>query len=129
MHVVIFIFLLVFSSFSMAQMPANVQEAVDCMGSLEQSAMEEMGKRGEEVGNQIEALCDKGDESAAREVALTYVKEMTESDAMEEMRRCSEMMREAMPGMQTPEIPCTETLEREAENICENIGKTESQTP
>ena len=56
MRVVLVTFLLVFSSFSIAQMPAGMQEAMECMQSLDQEALEDMGKRGEEVSNEIKAL-------------------------------------------------------------------------
>ena len=121
MRVVILTFLLVFSSVSIAQMPAGMQEAVDCMQSLDQDALQDLGVRGEAVSNEVKALCKKGDESEAVEVAMTYVKEISDSEVIEELKRCSELMREAMPGMPIPEIPSAEMYENEAGSICDNI--------
>jgi len=121
MRVVMLTLLLVFSSFSIAQMPAGMQEAMECMQSLDQDALEDMGTRGEAVSNEIKALCKKGDESEAMEVAMTYVKEMSDSEVVEELKRCSELMREAMPGMPVPEIPSAEMYENEAGSICDDI--------
>jgi len=113
--------LLVFSSLSIAQMPAGMQEAIDCMQSLDQEALKDMGTRGEEVSNEIKALCKKGDDSEAMEVAMTYVNKISDSEVVEELKRCSELMREAMPSMPIPEIPSAEMFENEAGNICDNI--------
>ena len=121
MRVVMLTFLLVFSSLSLAQMPAGMQEAMECMQSLDQEALQDMGTRGEEISNEIKALCKKGDESEALEVAMTYVKEISDSEVVEELKRCSELMRKAMPSMPIPEIPSAEMYENEAGSICDNI--------
>ena len=121
MRVVMLTLLLVFSSLSIAQMPAGMQEAVDCMQSLDQEALQDMGARGEEVSNEIKALCKEGDESEAMEVAMTYVNEISDSEVIEELKRCSELMREAMPSMPIPEIPSAEMFENEVGSICDNI--------
>jgi len=121
MRVVMLTFLLVFSSISIAQMPAGMQEAMECMQSLDQDALKDMGTRGEAVSNEIKALCKKGDESEALEVAMTYVKEISDSEVVEELKRCSELMRKAMPSMPIPEIPSAEMYENEADSICDNI--------
>ncbi len=121
MRVVVVTFLLVFSSLSIAQMPAGMQEAMECMQSLDQEALQDIGTRGEEISNEIKALCEKGDESEAMEVAMTYVKDMADSETIEELKRCSELMRKAMPGMPIPEIPSAEMYENEAGSICDNI--------
>ena len=52
---------------------------------------------------------------------MTYVKDMADSETIEELKRCSELMRKAMPGMPIPEIPSAEMYEDEAGSICDNI--------
>lgn len=121
MRVVMLAFLLVFSSLSIAQMPAGMQEAMECMQSLDQDALKDMGTRGEAVSNELKALCNKGNESEAMKVAMTYVKEISDSEVIDELKRCSELMREAMPSMPIPEIPGAEMYENEVGSICDNI--------
>jgi hypothetical protein len=120
MRLITLALLIFISSFALAQMPAGMQEAVDCMQSLDQEALEDMGKQGEKIGNEIEALCKKGDESGAREVAMEYIEGIEDNEAIEELKRCTEMMRKVMPNMPIPEIPSAEMYEEEADSICEN---------
>ena len=94
---------------------------IGSIASISSSGLESMGREGERVSNEIKALCNKGDESGAREVAMDYVKLMTDNETIEEMKRCSELMRKAMPSMELPEMPSAETYAKEADNICDNI--------
>jgi len=121
MRLLMLAFLMVFSSFAVAQMPAGMQEAIDCMESLDQHALEDLGTQGEKVSEEVKALCKKGDESGARDVAMSYVESMADNEAIEELTRCSELMRKAMPGMPIPEIPSAEMYEEEADSICDNV--------
>ena len=91
------------------------------MESLDQQALEDLGRQGEKVAEEVKALCKKGDESGARDVAMSYVEAMADNEAIEELTRCSKLMRKAMPGMPIPEIPSAEMYEEEAGSICDNI--------
>ena len=120
MRLIVLAILMFISSFAIAQMPEGMQGAVDCMESLDQQALEDIGRQGEAVGNEVEALCKKGDESGAREVAMEYVEEIEGNEAIEELKRCSEMMRKVMPNMPIPEIPSAEMYQEEADSICDS---------
>jgi len=67
MRIFILALLIGFSSFALAQMPAGMQEAIDCMESLDQQALEDLGTQGEKLSDDVNALCKKGDESGARD--------------------------------------------------------------
>ena len=123
MRSTILVFVLFFSSLVVAQMPPGMQEAIDCMQSVDQDALRELGTQSESVANEIKALCADGDVSGARKVAMAYAQEMTDNEAVAELKRCSEMMREVMPNMPMPEIPSTEMFEEESGNICDNIDQ------
>lgn len=121
MRSTILVFLLFFSSWAVAQMPAGMQEAIDCMQSVDQDELRELGQQSESIANEIKALCADGDESGARKVAMAYAQEMTDNEAVAELKRCSELMREVMPNMPIPEIPGAEMFEEQVGNICDNI--------
>jgi len=121
MRLIILASLMFISSFALAQMPAGMQEAINCMQSLDQEALKDMGEKGEKVGNEIKALCEDGDESGAREVAMEYIKDIEDNEVIEELKTCSELMRKAMPNMPIPEIPNADMYEEEADSICENL--------
>ena len=110
------------SSLAIAQgMPAGMQEAMECMNSLDQDALKEFGEDGEKVGEEIKALCKKGDESGARDVAMAYVEQLASNEEVKKLKECSEIMRQAMPSMPIPEIPSAEMYEEEAGSLCETI--------
>ena len=122
MRLLILILLLGCSSLAIAQgMPAGMQEAMDCMKSLDQDALREFGEQGQKVGDQIKVLCDKGDESGARDVALAYVKKLADDQELIKLKECSEIMRKAMPSIPIPEIPSAEQYEEQADSICESM--------
>jgi len=121
MRFIILALLIGFSPFATAQMPAGMQEAVECMESLDQAELEALGKRGESLSNEIKALCKKGDESGARDLAMDYMHDMEDNETIEQLKKCSEMMQKVMPGMQVPEIPTAENYEEASGSICDDI--------
>jgi len=122
MRYLVLVVILSFSSIAVSQgMPAGMQEAMECMTSLDQDALKEFGKDGEKVGEEIKTLCKKGDESGAKDVALAFVERLASNEEVKKLKECSEIMRKAMPSMPIPEIPGAEMYENEADSICESI--------
>jgi len=122
MRVIILALLLSCSSFTAAQgMPEGMQEAMECMSSLDQDVLRGFGGRAEEIANEIKALCKTGDESGAMDVAMNYAQELAGNQEVIKLKECSEVMRKAMPSMQIPEIPSAEEYEDHMGSICENL--------
>ena len=121
MRIITLALLIGFSSFAIAQMPAGMQEAVDCMQSIDQQELENLGTEGEKLSNDIKALCEKGDESGASDLLLGYMKDMAENETVAQLKKCSEMMQKVMPGMPVPEMPTADMYGGEAGNICDDI--------
>ena len=115
------ILLFTFSGFASAQgMPPGMQEAMACMQSLDQQAMEKMGADADKMSDEIDALCKKGDESGARSLVLDYVQSMQSNPEMIKMQQCIEKMQKAMPGMPIPQMPTVEMMESKAGSVCED---------
>jgi len=122
MRLIVLTLLIGFSAIVAAQgMPAGMQEAMDCMTSIDQQALEEFGRKGEKVAEEIKALCKQGDESGARDVGMDFVDELVNNEELKKMKECTELMRKAMPSMPIPEFPSAEEYEDETGSICENI--------
>lgn len=121
MRIIILALLIGFSSFALAQMPAGMQEAIDCMESLDQQALEDLGTQGEKLSDDVNALCKKGDESGARDLVMDYMKGMEDNETIAQLKKCSEMMQKVMPGMPVPEMPTADMYGGEADNICDDI--------
>ena len=121
MRIIILALLIGFSSFALAQMPAGMQEAIDCMESLDQQALEDLGTQGEKLSDDVNALCKKGDESGARDLVMDYMKGMEDNETIAQLKKCSEMMQKVMPGMPMPEMPTADMFEDETGSICDDL--------
>ena len=121
MRIIILALLIGFSSFALAQMPAGMQEAIDCMESLDQQALEDLGTQGEKLSDDVNALCKKGDESGARDLVMDYMKGMEDNETIAQLKKCSEMMQKVMPGMQIPDMPTADMYDDETASICDDI--------
>ena len=121
MRLVMLVLLMVFSSMVTAQMPAGMQEAINCMQSLDQEALKDLGTQGEKLSKEIKALCKEGDESGARDLAMEYIKDLEGNENLVHLKKCSEMMQKVMPGMPMPEMPTAEMYEEESDTICDDI--------
>ena len=102
-------------------MPAGLQEALDCMESLDQEAMEQLAEKGKDIEKEIKAICESGDEEAARKVGIKYALEMKDNEVVLKLMECGEIMEKAMPGMEMPEMPGIDEITAEAENICDSL--------
>ncbi len=121
MRIFILALLIGFSSFALAQMPAGMQEAIDCMESLDQQALEDLGTQGEKLSDDVNALCKKGDESGARDLVMDYMKGMEDNEVLVQLKKCSEMMQKVMPGMPMPQMPTAEIFDDETGGICDDL--------
>ncbi len=101
--------------------PEAVQEAMQCMESIDQEAMEQLAAEGEMMADKIKALCKQGDEDGAKKIGVSYALEMMQHEVLLELQRCGEMMKQAVPSMEMPEMPDAETIKAEAESICDNL--------
>ena len=101
-------------------LPAGMQEAIECMNKIDQSALTQMSKKGEAFGVKIKALCDKGDEKAAKAMGLDYFKEVNKNEAFVQLNKCNDLMRKAMPEMDLPTMPSEEDFENDKGSICDD---------
>lgn len=120
MRFTILVCLLVLSTYTSAQMPAGMQEAIACMESVDQAALEVLGTEAEQFAGDIQAMCKQGNESGARKAALKYMKKMENNEPLLQLKKCSEMMQEIMPGMTIPEMPTAEMYAEEGD-VCDNM--------
>ena len=109
------------TSLSSQDLPAGLQEALDCMESLDQKAMEQLAEKGKAIEKEIKAICESGDEEAARKAGIKYALEMKENAVVLKLMECGEIMKKAMPDMEMPAMPGIDEITAEAENICDNL--------
>lgn len=122
MRILLFILLISLTATVNSQgMPEGMQEAIQCMESLDQEAMEQLATEGEAMADEIEALCKQGDEAAARKLGIEYALEIKDHELIVKLQECGELMQKAMPGMEMPEMPGVDTIKAEAGNICDDF--------
>ncbi len=122
MRILFVIFLISLAAPANSQgMPEGMQEALQCMESLDQQAMEQMATEGKAMAAEIEALCKQGDEAAARKLGIEFALEIKDHELITKLQECGALMKKAMPGIEIPEMPGIDTIKAEAENICDDF--------
>ena len=102
----------------MTQMLLQAQKAQECMQKIDKSEMEKFEHEGTKMEAQIKRLCDSGKSAEAQEQAMAFSRKMMDSDTMQEIRQCTEMMR----GM-LPEMPFDNMEEKMTNtNVCEELN-------
>ncbi len=89
----------------MQQMMAQMQEMQKCMQQVDQSRMEELGKRADEMDAKVKALCAEGKRDEAQETAMAFGEEMMSDPDMTIMRKCAENAPAMVQGMPQAEDP------------------------
>ena len=117
--------ILLVSGFSFAQgmpqgMPPGFQEAMACMESIDQNALDKMGNEADKLSDKVDALCEKGDEAGAKRLVLDYVQSMQSNPELIKMQTCITKMQEAMPGMPMPQMPTVEMMESKDGSVCDD---------
>ena len=83
----------------MQKMMLQMQEAQACMEKIDQSELEVLERKAEKFETEMKSLCASGKRDAAQKTAMVYMKEIVNSSAVKEARRCGEMMKGMMQEM------------------------------
>ena len=90
------------SGFDQQQMQAMMQKGQEmqtCMQNIDQTEMKALEQQGKKMQAEVEKLCVAGQRDEALNKAIAYGKEMVKNPAMQEMKKCGEMMQGMMPEM------------------------------
>jgi len=85
----------------MQKMMQQMQKVQQCMEGIDQSQLNDLQKRAEQMKNEIETLCAQGNRSKAQKTALSFSKEIAKDPSMNQMRKCGELAQGAIPNMPT----------------------------
>lgn len=103
------------SQADMQKMMQGAQQMAACMEQVDQERLEELSKEAEQVSDEIEAHCAKGDSSAAVTAALDFSRKMQADPDVQQVMGCTTGMGDMMSNMM-PEF------EAYAEAAAENSG-------
>ena len=85
----------------MQKMMQQMQKVQQCMEGIDQSQLNDLQKRAEQMKKEIETLCAQGNRSKAQKTALSFSKEIAKDPSMNQMRKCGELAQGALPNMPT----------------------------
>lgn len=87
------------SEADMQNMMQQMQKAQACMEKIDQAKLDALEKKASQFEAEMKSLCAGGKRDAAQEKAMVYMKEIVNSSAVKEAKKCGEMMKGAMQGM------------------------------
>ncbi len=105
----------------MQQMMQQAQAAQACFEKIDQSKFKELETKGKQMESEIKALCTAGKRDEAEKTAIKYGMEMNNDPALQEMKKCGEMMQGMMGQMESfmPSIP--EVNENDDSHLCDDM--------
>jgi len=104
----------------MQKMMQQMQEAQACMEKIDQSELEVLEKKAEKFEAEIKSLCASGKRDAAQERAMVYIKEIVNSSAVKEAKRCGEMMKGMMQGMMQDVPFMNQDKDYSSQHVCDS---------
>lgn len=105
------------SDADMEKMMQGMQAMHECMANLDQAALEQFGKEGEQMNAEVKALCADGKRDEAQARAMEYGKKVANDPTMKAMAECGKKMQNAMPQMQASSAPTPEELQNR--HVCD----------
>ena len=101
----------------MTEMLLQAQKAQACMEKIDKSQMNKFEQEGNKMEAEIKSLCNSGKRDEAQQQAMAFSRKMMDSETMNEVRKCTELMRGMMP-----EMPFDNMEEKMANtNICDEM--------
>ena len=104
----------------MQEMIQAAQEMEQCMKSVDDAALDALGKRSEQFEKQVEQLCRAGERDEAQEYALKFGREMAAEPEIQKMRECSKTMLDAVPQL-APQMDLLTVEELQKKHICDEF--------
>ena len=108
------------SEAEMKKMMQQMQEAQACMEKIDQAELDVLEKKAEQFEVEMKSLCASGKRDAAQEKAMVYVKEIVNSSAVKEAKRCGEMMKGTMQGMMQNMPLMNQDKDYSSKHVCDS---------
>ena len=77
----------------------QMQKMQSCMSNVDQESLKALEQRSYQIEAEVKSLCASGKHDEAQETAISMGKEMMSNPAMQEMKKCGEMMQGMVPQM------------------------------
>ena len=104
----------------MQKMMQQMQAAQACMEKIDQSELDALEKKANQIEAEMKSLCASGKRDEAQEKAMVYMKQVVNSPAVKQAKRCGEMMKDSMQGMM-PDAPfMNEDKDYTSQHVCDS---------
>lgn len=81
------------------KMMQQVQKMGSCMENIDQTKLQELEQRSENMEAEMKSLCASGKRDEAQAKAISFGKEFAKDPTIKAMQKCTEMMKGTMPVM------------------------------
>lgn len=99
------------------EMMLKMQNMQTCMEGVDQAALQAFEQRSNQIDTQVKALCASGKRDEAQQMAISFGQEVAKTPALQEMKRCGEMMEgAAMPN----NMPMVKDTDYSSHHVCDN---------
>jgi predicted transcriptional regulator len=102
------------------KMMQQMQDAQACMEKIDQSELEALEKKANQFEAEMKSLCASGKRDEAQEKAMVYMKQIVNSPAVKEAKRCGEMMKGMMQGMMQNMPLMNEDKDYTKQHVCDS---------
>ena len=104
----------------MQKMMLQIQEAQACMEKIDHAELEVLEKKAEQFEAEMKSLCASGKRDAAQEKAMVYVKEIVNSSAVREAKKCGKKMKGMMQGMMHDAPFMNQDKDYSSQHVCDS---------
>ena len=108
------------SEADMQKMMQQMQQAQACMEKIDQSELEALEKKANQFEAEMKSLCASGKRDEAQKKAMVYMKDIVNSSAVKEAKRCGVMMQGAMQGMMQDMPFVNEDKDYTSQHVCDS---------
>ncbi len=108
------------SEADMQKMMQQMQEAQACMEKIDQAELDVLEKKAEQFEAEMKSLCASGKRDAAQEKAMVYVKEIVNSSAVREAKKCGKKMKGMMQGMMHDAPFMNQDKDYSSQHVCDS---------
>ncbi|MFA6162950.1 MAG: hypothetical protein WC685_05950 [Methylobacter sp.] len=98
------------------EMMLQMQNMQTCMEGVDQTALQSFEQRSSQMDSELKALCASGKRDEAQQLAISFGQEMAKTSALQEMKRCGEMMK----GVAMPNMPIVKDTDYSIHHVCDN---------
>ncbi len=99
----------------MQAMMQQMQQMESCMQNIDQAGLQALEQQSRRVEAEIKSLCEQGKRDDAQQRAISYGQELAADSVMQQMSRCGEIMKDAVPNM--PDM--TKFEEGSSRHVCD----------